>query len=357
MGSGFYRLPRLAAGLALLSALSSCLSLSSRLTSNSGVESGADSALINNGRGYAGLGEDLIFRPYQSPVMNLELCLDHVDFIQAGADLPGGFLRVTLPMAPRKILMSADGGSFGQFDLPPNLYNSAYLYLSNTCGTGNSIQFNNAFGSFSSSDDILLFYLGAARLAPGGHVLFETQTILNGLAAVTDNSGVDNSVGAASEMYSVGTPFLGTAAQIPGTIQAMNYDLGGQLLAYQTNDPCQMGNPYRPSECIGTEVCSEGGYDVTPVGPGGWLTYTVDVASTGSYTLVARMANPGPDAGSMHFEIDGVNVTGSIVIPVTGGPQTWGDVSISGIPISAGRHYLRFVSETDGQNLSTIRTY
>jgi Carbohydrate binding module (family 6) len=47
-------------------------------------------------------------------------------------------------------------------------------------------------------------------------------------------------------------------------------------------------------------------------------------------------------------EIDGVNVTGSVAVPNTGGWQTWSSVFVPGIPMSAGSHVFRLVIDTNG---------
>ena len=78
-----------------------------------------------------------------------------------------------------------------------------------------------------------------------------------------------------------------------------------------------------------------------------WLKYTVSVATTATYTLELRVASQGT-GGTGHVEIDGVNVTGSVAVPNTGGWQTWTSVFVPGIPISAGPHVFRLVIDTNG---------
>ena len=58
------------------------------------------------------------------------------------------------------------------------------------------------------------------------------------------------------------------------------------------------------------------------VAAGEWLKYSISVASAGSYTLEARVASSGA-GGTFHVEVDGVNVTGPLTVPNTGGWQTW----------------------------------
>jgi hypothetical protein len=60
--------------------------------------------------------------------------------------------------------------------------------------------------------------------------------------------------------------------------------------------------------------------------------------------LVASTGN----GGTGHVEIDGVNVTSPIVVPNTGGWQTWASVFVPGISMSAGSHVVRLVVDTNG---------
>jgi carbohydrate binding protein with CBM6 domain len=68
---------------------------------------------------------------------------------------------------------------------------------------------------------------------------------------------------------------------------------------------------------------------------------------TVAYTLELRVASTGT-GGTGHVEIDGINVTGSITVPNTGGWQTWTSVFVPGIPMSAGSHVIRLVTDTNG---------
>jgi Carbohydrate binding module (family 6) len=68
------------------------------------------------------------------------------------------------------------------------------------------------------------------------------------------------------------------------------------------------------------------------------------VATTGTYTLETRVANVGTGA-TFHVEVDGVDQTGAIAVPDTGGWQTWQTLSTPGIPLTAGQRVLRVVLE------------
>jgi hypothetical protein len=46
--------------------------------------------------------------------------------------------------------------------------------------------------------------------------------------------------------------------------------------------------------------------------------------------------------------VDGVNATGTLAVPNTGGWQSWQSITTPGIPLSAGPHVIRLVIDTNG---------
>src|SRR5213593_3231803 len=79
---------------------------------------------------------------------------------------------------------------------------------------------------------------------------------------------------------------------------------------------------------------------------GEWLNYTVSVAQSGSYTLTARVAANGA-GGTFHVEFGGVNKTGPLTIPNTGGWQAWADVTAT-VSLTAGTQSMRIVEDANG---------
>jgi chitinase len=149
------------------------------------------------------------------------------------------------------------------------------------------------------------------------------------------------------------TPYNGTAATIPGKIEAENYDNGGEGVAYHDLSTGNLGGAYRTSESVDLETCGEGGYDLSHVQAGEWEEYTVNVTQAGTYTLQARVASE--DAGSgFHVELDGVNISGTITVPNTGDWQTWQTVSVNTPSLTAGTHVLRIVIETAEFNVNYL---
>src|ERR1700674_2024970 len=86
-------------------------------------------------------------------------------------------------------------------------------------------------------------------------------------------------------------PYGGTPAPVPGTVQAENYDTGGQGVAYNVPSINGSGNSYR-SDGVDLEGCGDtgGGYDLGWTASGQWFRYTVNVATAGTYTVTFRVA-------------------------------------------------------------------
>jgi hypothetical protein len=151
------------------------------------------------------------------------------------------------------------------------------------------------------------------------------------------------------------TPYRGAPAPLPGTVQAEDYDLGGEGMAYHDTTAGNAGGAYR-SDSVDLQATTDagGGVNVGWVDVGEWLEYTVNVGTAGTYTLEARVATP--NAGrAFHVEFGGVNKTGAVAVPVTGGYQTWQTVTKTGLSLSAGTQVMRFVAESGGFNVNWFR--
>lgn len=160
-------------------------------------------------------------------------------------------------------------------------------------------------------------------------------------------------------------PFKGPhilSATAPYELPAANFDFGGQGTAFHDSDATdssgQNGN-YRVSngDNNSTAVDIEGfGLNIGWTSPGEWLLYTVEVTDEGDYLVEAQVAVPG--TGSFRIEVDGVNVTGTIGVPDTGG---WGSFTWVSIPedkltlnLTEGRHKIKYYFE-GGHNFRSLK--
>ncbi|MEO7979067.1 PQQ-dependent sugar dehydrogenase [Flavobacterium sp.] len=131
-------------------------------------------------------------------------------------------------------------------------------------------------------------------------------------------------------------PYQGLIAQIPGIIEAENYDIGPSAYL-DTNGGGD--TPYRAGDGVGTEACNEGGFNISYVARNEWLKYTSKVNTTGNYDIKLRIATPYNNK-ALHIEVDGVNVSGRFDIPNTGGFQNWQTAIIPNIPLTEGVHVI-----------------
>lgn len=150
------------------------------------------------------------------------------------------------------------------------------------------------------------------------------------------------------------SPYGGTVWAIPGTIQAENFDLGGETVAYHDLEAANQGAQYRAVDGVDIEVTSDtgGGYSVGWTRTDEWLEYTVNVASAGNYTLTERVAS-GATTGSFRVEFNGVNKSGTVTVPNTGGWQTWANLSQT-VSLSAGQQVMRIYFQGNDVNLNYV---
>jgi hypothetical protein len=144
------------------------------------------------------------------------------------------------------------------------------------------------------------------------------------------------------------TPYHGTPFTLPATIQAGDFDNGGEGVAYHEVTP-STSSTYRATE---VEVGEDG--FVAMIAGGEWLEYTVDVVNAGTYSLVTQVSAVEPGR-LFHIELDGVDVTGPLAIPVTGNWGYWSSVVKAGVSFPAGRHVLRVVADTSFDAFHSLR--
>jgi beta-glucosidase len=131
-------------------------------------------------------------------------------------------------------------------------------------------------------------------------------------------------------------PFGGAIHNLPGRIEAENYDTGGESVAYYNTTVGNPGGAYR-SDDVGIESTTDtgGGYDVGYLNSGEWLEYTVNVPDPEAiYSISVRVASPS-GGGQLRVRLDGT-VLGTIQIPNTGGWQNWQTVTLPNVPLAGG---------------------
>lgn len=141
----------------------------------------------------------------------------------------------------------------------------------------------------------------------------------------------------------VQSPFGGTAAPIPGVIEAENFDEGGGGVAYLDADWQNRGNRFRDT-AVDLENASTGGFNVGYLQPEEWLEYTVD-AEPGTYIALFRVASASTGGFVVLEDGNAEPGTGQIVPPVqvlnSGGWQSWVPVASDPFFVAGGEQVFR----------------
>ena len=164
-------------------------------------------------------------------------------------------------------------------------------------------------------------------ITPGGPTLTPTPTIT---PSVTPNpsSGC----------------FYGAPQIITAKIEAEDFNLGANGLAYYDTTPGMEGGVVYRNTDVDLKPSTYGGYAVGWFTDGEYLNYCVNVPSSGLYDLV--FFGGAVTAGRVgHISIDGADVTGDINIPQTLDWNTYGTVVIQNIPLAAGNRTMTIVNE------------
>jgi len=154
------------------------------------------------------------------------------------------------------------------------------------------------------------------------------------------------------------------------TIFASEYDFGRNNYAYFDMDTADyhgegqgftawnQGWAFR-SDGVDIQVCEDvagNGYNVGWTESGEWIAYTLENDSLASYTMEIRSAS-GAGGSRIHVEINGVNASGTVELPSTGGWQTWTTTEFNDLIVQEGNVELKVVFEGGGSNLNYFRLF
>lgn len=155
-------------------------------------------------------------------------------------------------------------------------------------------------------------------------------------------------------------PYLNLPFQLPGTIQAGNYDYfeggKGQDISYfdtaTGNAGAEYGN-FRVDENVDAVSDAEG-KTIGWIEAGEWLEYTVDISQSGYYKMDFRYASNNASGGPFSLELDGQQIASNITVSSTGGWDNWATKSVNQMPLIAGVHVLKVAFAQGGFNLGDM---
>ena len=200
---------------------------------------------------------------------------------------------------------------------------------------------------------------GGDNTSLGTGEFFEAADVSGFPSQATQSAVQANIVAAGYSLTPSGeAAYGGTAPEVPGTVQAANYDTGGQGVAYTVNSVNGTADSYR-SDGVDLETTSDttdttgtgAGYDLGWTGSGQQFRYTVNAAGAGTYTVSMRLASPNGATDGLHIaNLSGTNLSGDINVPATGGWQNWTTVNAT-LTLPAGTQTLVVNEDNGGWNL------
>ena len=200
---------------------------------------------------------------------------------------------------------------------------------------------------------------GGDNTSLGTGEFFEAADVSGFPSQATQSAVQANIVAAGYSLTPSGeAAYGGTASEVPGTVQAANYDTGGQGVAYTVNSVNGTADSYR-SDGVDLETTSDttdttgtgAGYDLGWTGSGQQFRYTVNAAGAGTYTVSMRLASPNGATDGLHIaNLSGTNLSGDINVPATGGWQNWTTVNAT-LTLPAGTQTLVVNEDNGGWNL------
>ena len=183
--------------------------------------------------------------------------------------------------------------------------------------------------------------------------------VKNGSVTITMDPGNTSNKDCIVALVGVGTPadpiprepFTGKAIDLPGKVEAENFDkpgTGKENKTYSENDAEDHGETnYR--EGTGVDIYKKAtGYIVGYNQEGEWLEYTVNVKEAGDYTFFAAVASANATSG-FQMSLDGKALTDTISVPKNDGEENYDDYNKvqRNVTLSAGEHILRFTVTGD----------
>ena len=144
---------------------------------------------------------------------------------------------------------------------------------------------------------------------------------------------------------------------LPANIEAENYDhfpINGEGHTYHDAATGNSGGEYRKD---GVDIGADGagGYALTDLNNGEWLTYSVYVPVTGTYRINVRYA-AGAEGGAIRFAFNGSDSTSDVALPSTGGAAAWKTYTVDdNVTLTAGVQAMRVFIGGDSQAFNLDR--
>ncbi len=189
---------------------------------------------------------------------------------------------------------------------------------------GNSVDFSVKLNSEKDGIKTVTFFDGNTKIGEGENFTWTPEKAgeysISVVVATNNNEEVKGS--ATIKVVEPNKPYGGTAAVIPGKIEAENYDEGASGLAYfdqSAGNTCDDYTNYYRKDDVDLKKIDDG-VAVGSFQENEWLSYTVDVKDDGEYEVTLRLGE-GNSSGSLLVSFDKSNVEQEVSVGKIG---DWG---------------------------------
>ena len=205
-----------------------------------------------------------------------------------------------------------------------------------------------AFVEFHSDD----IFLGRTFQAP--YEYFWSNAPVGG-HRLTASAHYDDGAIVVAESVNIVVKPIDQFIKVPGRIEAEAYNQGGEGIAYHDTTPGNTGGALRDEDVDLQSAEDTGqGYNVGWIRTGEWLAYDIMVNTTGSYDFIFRVASNVEGSKTFHLELDNEPIKQPVTFTYADGWQSWHDVKLADVFLTAGSHRLRMVMDSSFFNVNYI---
>ena len=155
-------------------------------------------------------------------------------------------------------------------------------------------------------------------------------------------------------------PFKGTPIELPGIIEAEDFDQGAEGIAFHDSNTTREGDgaSYRTDTGIDVVKIPGGGYAIGYTNTGEWMEYTVNVTEAGYYNF-ALVASSGQEGGRISVQLSDDNGLTTLIpdlaIPVSGWDTYKTYHGRLPIQLEAGKQIIRITVANTGVNIDKLK--
>lgn len=168
---------------------------------------------------------------------------------------------------------------------------------------------------------------------------------------IVDNNSSTRDILVNKDYMPASSSFVSPLTQIPGTIQAEDFDNGGESFAYFDLTSNNIGNSYRLNDEVDVFPFSYPNHNVRHLQKNEWLSWTVNVPAAGNYSFTFHI---GGKAGVIRFALEDKNVNQLAYVDENPGSTASFTVTSPCVALSAGVQKLRMWIDVGGFEIDKI---